>query len=67
MPGERQTVVFNLAITELAFWYWNEESRRFVLQPGTAKLHVGTSSVNLPLTADLKLEDVDATDIRRTI
>jgi beta-glucosidase len=55
-PGEGKTVVFELPFNEQAFWYWDEEVRRFILQPGTAKIHVGNSSANLPLTAQLTLK-----------
>ena len=52
-PGERKTVTFELPFTEPAFWYWDEDARQFTCQPGTAKVLVGNSSANLPLTADL--------------
>ena len=54
-PGERKTVTFEVPFTEPAFWYWDEGSRRFVCQPGAAKILVGNSSANLPLTAELTL------------
>lgn len=58
-PGERKTVTFELPFTEAAFWYWNEETRRFVCQPGIAKILIGNSSANLPLTAELTLGAAD--------
>ena len=54
-PGERKTVTFELPFTEPAFWYWDEQARQFACQPGTAKVLVGNSSANLPLTAELTL------------
>ncbi|MGA9875493.1 MAG: glycoside hydrolase family 3 C-terminal domain-containing protein, partial [Solirubrobacteraceae bacterium] len=54
-PGEQRTVTFELPFTEPAFWYWNEDDRRFVVSPGIAKILVGNSSANLPLSADLTL------------
>ncbi|MGH9401895.1 MAG: fibronectin type III-like domain-contianing protein [Terriglobia bacterium] len=60
-PGEQQRVVFEFSITEQAFWYWNEKARRFVLQAGTTRIHVGNSSSHLPLTTDLELEPADET------
>ena len=54
-PGEQQTVTFELPYTEPAFWYWDEESRQFVCQPGTAKLLVGNSSANLLLSCEIEL------------
>jgi beta-glucosidase len=58
-PGERKTVTFELPFTEAAFWYWDEKTRRFVCQPGTAKILIGNSSANLPLTAELTLGAAD--------
>jgi hypothetical protein len=58
-PGAHATVVFELPFFEQAFWYWDEESRCFVLQPGTAKIHLGNSSANLSLTGELTLKTSD--------
>jgi beta-glucosidase len=58
-PGEKKTVTFELPFTESAFWYWDEDARRFICQPGTAKILVGNSSANLPLTAELTLKASD--------
>ncbi len=60
-PGERKTVTFELTFTELAFWYWDEEARRFVCQPGTAKILIGNSSTSLPLAGELTLSASDKT------
>jgi beta-glucosidase len=60
-PGEKKTVTFEVPFTEAAFWYWEEETRRFICQPGTAKILVGNSSANLPLTAELTLNASDNT------
>ncbi len=55
-PGESKTVVFELPFNEQAFWYWGEESKQFILQPGTAKVQIGNSSANLPLSGQLTLK-----------
>jgi beta-glucosidase len=54
-PGEQKIVTFELPFTESAFWYWDEQARQFVCQPGTAKIHIGNSSVNLLLAGELTL------------
>lgn len=54
--GEKKTVTFELPFTESAFWYWKEENRQFIFQPGVAKILIGNSSANIALTADLTLE-----------
>ncbi|MGH7979817.1 MAG: glycoside hydrolase family 3 C-terminal domain-containing protein, partial [Limisphaerales bacterium] len=48
-PGEEKIVSFEVPREEPAFWYWAEETRRFVCQPGTAKISIGNSSANAPL------------------
>jgi beta-glucosidase len=58
-PGERKTVTFEVPFTDPAFWYWDEQARQFACQPGTAKVLIGNSSGNLPLTADLTLGAAD--------
>ncbi len=55
-PGERKTITFELPFNEQAFWYWNEEARQFMLQPGVAKILVGNSSANLLLAGELRLK-----------
>ena len=57
--GESKTVTFELPFTAAAFWYWDEATRRFVCQPGTAKVLIGNSSANLPLSAELTLRAAD--------
>jgi beta-glucosidase len=54
-PGEKKTVVFELPYSEQAFWYWDEKSENFVLQPGVAKILIGNSSANIVLTGELTL------------
>jgi len=48
-PGEGKTVFFEVPYTAQPFWYWGEDEKRFVLQPGAASLEIGNSSANLPL------------------
>ncbi len=55
-PGERRTVVFELPYMTQAFWYWDEEAKRFVCSPGEARIEIGNSSAHLPLTASLMLK-----------
>ncbi|HEX3624059.1 MAG TPA: glycoside hydrolase family 3 C-terminal domain-containing protein [Verrucomicrobiae bacterium] len=56
-PGEKKTVAFDLPFSEQAFWYWDTDTRKFVVQPGTAKILVGNSSANILLTGELTLKD----------
>lgn len=56
-PGETRTVVFELPFSEQAFWYWDEAARKFVVQPGAAKILVGNSSANISLTGELTLKE----------
>lgn len=51
-PGERRTVTFTLAANQLAFY---DSQMRYVLEPGTIKLMVGTSSADLPLGAEIEV------------
>ncbi|MGH7977599.1 MAG: glycoside hydrolase family 3 C-terminal domain-containing protein, partial [Limisphaerales bacterium] len=55
-PGEHKMVAFELPFSEQAFWYWDEKSQNFVLQPGIAQIHVGNSSANPPLSGEVKLK-----------
>jgi beta-glucosidase len=54
-PGEKKSVEFELPFSEQAFWYWDVDARKFVVQTGTAKILVGNSSANISLTGDLTL------------
>jgi beta-glucosidase len=54
-PGEQKTVTFEVPYITQAFWYWDDDAKSFVCQPGTASIQIGTSSVDLPLKADLTL------------
>lgn len=54
-PGESKRVVFELPHDHPALWYWNEADQRFVCQPGTAKVLVGSSSANILLSGELAL------------
>ena len=51
-PGKKCTITFTLAINQLAFY---DSQMRFVLEPGTIKLMVGTSSDDLPLMAEVEV------------
>ncbi len=51
-PGERRTVAFRLSTEQLS--YVGADLRR-VVEPGRVSVQVGSSSADLPLTADLQL------------
>lgn len=55
-PGEKKTVTFELPFSEQAFWYWDVNARKFVVQPGTAKVLIGNCSANISLTGELTLK-----------
>ncbi|HEV2455171.1 MAG TPA: glycoside hydrolase family 3 C-terminal domain-containing protein [Verrucomicrobiae bacterium] len=54
-PGEKKTVAFELPFSDQAFWYWDEDARKFAVQPGVAKILIGNSSANILLTGELTL------------
>ena len=54
-PGQHKAITFDLPYSEPGFWYWHEESRKFLCQPGTAKVLVGNSSATLHQSCDLTL------------
>jgi beta-glucosidase len=60
-PGEKKTVVFELPFSEQAFWYWDTDARKFVVQPGIAKILIGNSSANISLTGELTLKPATET------
>ena len=51
-PGETQTITFTLAASQFGFY---NGAMDFVVEPGTVRVMIGTSSDNLPLTADLEV------------
>jgi beta-glucosidase len=55
MPGETRRITFTLPYTAQALWYWHEDRRQFVIQPGTLKLLIGSSSADIHLTGEVKL------------
>ncbi len=63
-PGEKRTVSFRLSTEQLA--YVGADLRR-VIEPGLIRIFVGTSSVDLPLVAEVTLvgPTVDLRDRRR--
>jgi beta-glucosidase len=62
-PGECRTVAFRLSIEQLS--YVGADLRR-VVEPGRVSVHVGTSSVDLPLTAELQLHGPVVELVERT-
>jgi beta-glucosidase len=51
-PGECRTVTFRLAAEQFAY---TGADRKRIIEPGTIGIEVGTSSVDLPLTASVTL------------
>ena len=54
-PGEGRRVSFALPYTAQALWYWHEKQRKFVLQPGTLKIQIGSSSRDIRLNGAVTL------------
>jgi beta-glucosidase len=52
-PGETKHVTLDLDAR--AFSYWDESARKWTIDPGKFVIHVGDSSENTPLSADLTL------------
>jgi beta-glucosidase len=52
-PGETKNV--SLTLDARAFSYWDDTAKKWTIDPGKFVLHVGDSSENTPLTADLSL------------
>jgi beta-glucosidase len=52
-PGETQHVT--LTLDARAFSYWDESGHKWTIDPGKFVLHVGDSSENTPLSADIDL------------
>jgi beta-glucosidase len=50
--GETRTVTFTLAIDQLGFY---DQEMRFVVEPGTIRVMIGTSSEDLPLAANIEI------------
>lgn len=51
-PKETKTVTFFLAVNQLGFY---DNQMRFVVEPGTMTLMIGTSSENLPLKTQIEI------------
>ena len=58
-PGEERRVTFEVELSQLA--YYNEDMR-FVVEPGTLRVMVGTSAHDLPLAGQVELTG-DAVDV----
>jgi beta-glucosidase len=54
--GGSQTVRFTLGHDDLALRYWDEEQYKFVVDPGTVDLMFGSSSADIRLRDQVKLE-----------
>jgi len=54
-PGESRRVSFAMPYTAQALWYWHEQQRKFVLQPGTLKILIGSSSTDIRLNGAVTL------------
>jgi beta-glucosidase len=53
-PGEQKRVTFRLTPAEALAWY-NERTRRFVVDAGEYEVAVGASSRDIRLTSNLRL------------
>ncbi len=62
-PGACRTVAFRLSTEQLS--YVGADLRR-VVEPGRVSVQVGTSSVDLPLTAELRLRGPVVELVERT-
>ncbi|MCO6452755.1 MAG: glycoside hydrolase family 3 C-terminal domain-containing protein [Caldilineales bacterium] len=51
-PGETRTITFELAVDQIAFL---DREMRWVVEPGTIQVMVGTSSVDLPQAAKFEI------------
>jgi beta-glucosidase len=51
-PGESKTVVFTLSSPDLALW---DRNMRFVMEPGTFRVMVGSSSEDIRLTGQFEI------------
>jgi beta-glucosidase len=51
-PGQKKTVTFTIQANQLGLY---NRSMKYVVEPGTFQLMVGTSSVDLPLTAQIQV------------
>ncbi len=54
-PGQSRRVTFTLPYNMQALWYWSVEHRKFVIEPGTLGIQVGSSSAHIHLTGALEL------------
>jgi len=61
--GESRRVRFTLPYHTQALWYWREERRRFALEPGLAQLLIGSSSADIRLTGEVRLEPCTDTQL----
>jgi beta-glucosidase len=52
-PGERKTIAFVLKPEHLALW---DRNMRFVVEPGTFRVLVGSSSEDIRLRGDFELQ-----------
>lgn len=52
-PGESKKV--DIILDEEAFMYYDLDNHKFIVEPGDFEIHVGNSSVNLPLKGMVKL------------
>ena len=50
-PGEQARV--QVGVPARAFAHWDADSRSWTVEPGTYRLHVGRSSADLPLEAEV--------------
>ncbi|WP_035172029.1 glycoside hydrolase family 3 N-terminal domain-containing protein [Caldanaerobius polysaccharolyticus] len=51
-PGEKKKVVFELSVSQLGFY---DEDMRYVVQPGTVKVMIGSSSEDIKVAGEFKV------------
>ncbi len=59
--GESQEIF--IPFDEYSFRFWNIKDNKFDVEGGTYQIYVGSSSKDLPLTGELKVEGIDASGI----
>ena len=55
-PGEKRTANFSLAHDHIAFQFWDEANQTYAITPGTIKLMVGSSSIDVRQQGQITLE-----------
>ena len=54
-PGQTRRVRFTLPYNTQSLWYWDEDQKKFVIEPGTLDIQIGSSSADIHLTGQVQL------------